>query len=83
MWDLWWTKLHWGRFSPSTSVYPANAAPHSSSSTSSSSSGAGTIDQLVADVPNELILTLLKSEKIKLPIINENRIEGWKNSKIQ
>jgi hypothetical protein len=24
MWDLWWTKWHWGRFSPSTSVVPAN-----------------------------------------------------------
>jgi hypothetical protein len=23
MWSLWWIKLHWGRFSPSTSVYPA------------------------------------------------------------
>jgi hypothetical protein len=24
MWDLWWTKGRWGRFSPSTSVSPAN-----------------------------------------------------------
>jgi hypothetical protein len=24
IWDLWWTKRHWGRFSPSTSVSPAN-----------------------------------------------------------
>jgi hypothetical protein len=24
VWDLWWTKWHWGRFSPSTSVSPAN-----------------------------------------------------------
>jgi hypothetical protein len=24
MWDLWWTKWHWGRFSPSTSVSPTN-----------------------------------------------------------
>jgi hypothetical protein len=23
-WGLWWTKRHWGRFSPSTSVSPAN-----------------------------------------------------------
>jgi hypothetical protein len=23
-WDLWWTKWLWGRFSPSTSVSPAN-----------------------------------------------------------
>jgi hypothetical protein len=27
-WDLWWTKWHWGRFSPSTWVSSAN--PHSS-----------------------------------------------------
>jgi hypothetical protein len=25
MWDLWWTKWHWGRFSPSTSVFLANS----------------------------------------------------------
>jgi hypothetical protein len=24
MWNLWWTKWRWGRFSPSTSVSPAN-----------------------------------------------------------
>jgi hypothetical protein len=24
MWDMWWTKCRWGRFSPSTSVSPAN-----------------------------------------------------------
>jgi hypothetical protein len=24
VWCLWWTKRHWGRFSPSTSVSPAN-----------------------------------------------------------
>jgi hypothetical protein len=24
MWVFWWTKRHWGRFSPSTSVSPAN-----------------------------------------------------------
>jgi hypothetical protein len=24
-WDLWWTKWQWGRFSPSTSVSPANS----------------------------------------------------------
>jgi hypothetical protein len=23
MWGLWWTKRHWGRFSPSTSISPA------------------------------------------------------------
>jgi hypothetical protein len=24
IWDLWWTKWHWGGFSPSTSVSPPN-----------------------------------------------------------
>jgi hypothetical protein len=24
MWGLWWTKWHWGMFSPSTSISPAN-----------------------------------------------------------
>jgi hypothetical protein len=24
MWDLWWTKWQWVRFSPSTSVSPVN-----------------------------------------------------------
>jgi hypothetical protein len=24
-WDLWWTKRHWGRFPPRTSVSPANS----------------------------------------------------------
>jgi hypothetical protein len=32
MWDLWWTKWHWGRFSPSTSVSPANS-PSTNSNT--------------------------------------------------
>jgi hypothetical protein len=26
MWDLWWTKWHWGRFSPSISLPPANSS---------------------------------------------------------
>jgi hypothetical protein len=30
MWDLWWTKWRWGRFSPSTSDSPANV--HSTNS---------------------------------------------------
>jgi hypothetical protein len=24
MWDLWWAKWHWGRFSPSISLSPVN-----------------------------------------------------------
>jgi hypothetical protein len=27
MWGLWWTKWHWGRFSPNTSVSPASFHP--------------------------------------------------------
>jgi hypothetical protein len=27
MWDLWWTKWHWCRFSLSTSVFPASSHP--------------------------------------------------------
>jgi hypothetical protein len=27
MYDLWWTEWHWGRFSPSPSVSPANSHP--------------------------------------------------------
>jgi hypothetical protein len=56
--DLWWTKWHWGRFSPSTSVSPAN-----SHSTDCSTfviiyhPGLITIGQLVDDVPSGLRLT--------------------------
>jgi hypothetical protein len=28
MWGLWWTKRHWGRFSPSTSVFPCQSSFH-------------------------------------------------------
>jgi hypothetical protein len=31
LWGLWWTKRHWGRFSPSTTVSPANHPPISPS----------------------------------------------------
>jgi hypothetical protein len=31
MWGLWWAKRHWGRFSPSTSVSPANHSTNFSS----------------------------------------------------
>jgi hypothetical protein len=49
MWGLWWTKRHWGRFSPSTSVSPAINPPISPSL---DSSGAGTISLWVAAVPS-------------------------------
>jgi Tfp pilus assembly protein FimT len=45
MWDSWWTKWHWGRFSPSTSVSTANY--HSRDcSTHSLSTVAGTIGRI-------------------------------------
>jgi hypothetical protein len=53
IWDLWWTKRHWGRFPPDTSVSLAN-----SHSTHHLSSAAGILIQLVADVPSGLRLSL-------------------------
>jgi hypothetical protein len=50
MWGLWWTKRHWGRFPPSTSVSPANH--HSTNLSIIKSLGAGTIGLLVAAVPS-------------------------------
>jgi hypothetical protein len=44
MWDMWWTKWRWGRFSPSTSVSPANLhSTNFSTITYHPSSWAGTI----------------------------------------
>jgi hypothetical protein len=97
MWDLWRTKWHWGRFSPSTSVpnslstdlpprrprfeprsghvgfvadkvalgqvfseyfgFPFQFSFHRLLHTRHLSSGAGTVGQLVADVPSGLSLT--------------------------
>jgi hypothetical protein len=45
MWGLWWTKQHWGRFSPSTSVSPANH--HSTNFSIIIIPGVGTIGLLV------------------------------------
>jgi hypothetical protein len=47
-WDLWWTKWRWGRFSPSTSVSPANLH---STNFSIILITIGTIGHSVADVP--------------------------------
>jgi hypothetical protein len=54
MWDWWWTKWHWGRFSPSTSVSLANSFSAVFHTHHHLSSGAGTIGQIVADVPSGL-----------------------------
>jgi hypothetical protein len=81
MWDLRWTKWHWGRFSPSTSVSPA-----SSQLTDCSTFiiiGAGTIGQLVTDVPSGLSLTPPRETKKNCisaanstPIAKENNVSS-------
>jgi hypothetical protein len=51
VWHLWWTKWHLGRFPMSTSVSPANSY---STIYSTLIFGAGTISQIVADIPSRL-----------------------------
>jgi hypothetical protein len=58
MWDLWWTKWHWGRFSPGTSVSLANLH----------FTNCSTIRSIVAAVPSGLKLTPLRI-KIKKEIL--------------
>jgi hypothetical protein len=70
MWDLWWTKWHWGRFSPSTSVSPANS--HStgySTCMGHLSSEVGTIGHLVVDVQSRLNLTPPQEINKKAPYL--------------
>jgi hypothetical protein len=59
VWDLWKIKWQWSRFSPSTSVSLCQFSFHRllHAHYYLSSSGAGTIGQLVADVPSALSLT--------------------------
>jgi hypothetical protein len=52
--ELWWTKWHWCRFFPSPSVSPANSHSTDCSTFIIMSSGAGTIGELMADVPSGL-----------------------------
>jgi hypothetical protein len=56
MWDLWWTKWHWDKFYPGTSVSPAT---HSTdcSTLIIIHHGVSKIGQTVADVPSGFILT--------------------------
>jgi hypothetical protein len=66
MWGLWWTKWHWGRFSPSTSVSLANShSINCSTFHHHLSSGVGIIRQLVADVPIGVSLTPPQETKKK------------------
>jgi hypothetical protein len=48
-WDLWWSNLHWGRYSPSTSVFH-KLVHHRLSS------GAGPIGHIMADVSSHPII---------------------------
>jgi hypothetical protein len=65
MWNLWWTKWCWGRFSPSTSVSPVNFHSTDCFTLIVLSSGAGTIGQSVADLPSGLSLTPPQETKKK------------------
>jgi hypothetical protein len=74
MWDLWWTKWQWGRFSQNTSVSITNSHSTDCSKViifiiiiiiiiTNLSSGAGIIGQIVADVPSVLSLTQLQEKE--------------------
>jgi hypothetical protein len=74
MWGFWWTKWHWGRFSPNAPVSPANEstdwfAPIMVHTDHYPSSGTGIIGEIVADVPGGSNLTLPK--EIKKILANE------------
>jgi hypothetical protein len=67
MWDLWWTKWHWGRFLqvlrfPLPILIPPTAG-HIIIIIIIIIRGAGTIEQLVADVPSGLSLTPSQGKK--------------------
>jgi hypothetical protein len=73
MWDLWWTKWHWGRISPSISVSPADSHFTHCSIHHHLLSGAGATDLIMADVPSGLSLTRpqnLKKKKREMGIAN-------------
>jgi hypothetical protein len=76
MWDLWWTKWYWGRFSPSTKVSPAN--PHSTNCSILIIDHRGGYNRTtVADVPSGLSLTPPReTKKIKLDGSSTN---FWRN----
>jgi hypothetical protein len=75
MWCLWWTKRHWGRFSPSTSVSPAN---HHSTNSSIIIFTRGWHNRHISGrsaewtqseaTPTILIRTFLKGKKVKFSL---------------
>jgi hypothetical protein len=70
--DLWWTKCHWGRFSPSTSVSLANL--QSTKFSIIIIAGAGTIGQSVADLPSGPSWTPPATMRIKKNYINGSKV---------
>jgi uncharacterized integral membrane protein len=56
MWDLWWTKWRWGRFSPSTLVSSVNSHFNDYFTIIIYRPGL-VVGQIVADVPSGLSLT--------------------------
>jgi hypothetical protein len=74
MWGLWWTKLNWGRFSASTSVSPANSHSTGCSTFIICHPEAGTIEQLVADVPSGLVSP--QPKKLKKKILSADVSDG-------
>jgi hypothetical protein len=65
--DLWWTKWHLRKFSPSTSVSPANHSTDCFTFIIHPSSGAGTIGLIVDDVPCGLSLTAPQGLSLTAP----------------
>jgi hypothetical protein len=72
--DLWWVKWHWGRVFPSPSVSAANSHPTDCPHTHHLWSGAGTIGQIVVDVPSGPNLTLPQETKNSSSVT-----QGWCN----
>jgi hypothetical protein len=64
MWNLWWTKWSWGRFSPNTLVPLPIFIPPIAPQSSSSIIWGSYNRPVVAAVPSELTLTSLKIIKI-------------------
>jgi hypothetical protein len=68
MWELWWSKWHWGTFFPSTSVSPANSHSDYSTFIAIYPPVAGTTGEFVADVPSGLSLTPSQEKKIHMVV---------------
>jgi hypothetical protein len=85
-WDLFWTKWYLGRFSPSTSVSPCQFSFHQLLHIGHHLSfGAGTVGQLMADVPSGPSLTPSTRGQRPLPTRPErdsNPITVFERSKI-